>query len=647
MSRPGTSEHRLMRRAWDRFCATGDTIHLESVPAYIAGSWERSRASGVDPGLRRFPVPEPEPVWTSRERELQAACAAALPPFLDDVHDASILLTVSEKAGRTILREGNATALAAAETIDSVPGALIGEAAIGTNSVGTTLFLRDAVHVDFLEHFCEGFQDWADAGVPILHPFTRELIGAVDFAVHRGSLSRVMVTAAKTAARAIEARLLEQELDLRRDLLLDWGSRNRRATEAALAVDRNGIIVALTDAARAVLGPDGAGWQGRSIHDFAELSVLHDRLGHVEDGEVRLPPGRGRIAGGTMDRVEGAAGYAGGILRLRLSAPVKPQVAVGWSSQFSFDQLIGASPRFRQAVELARKAARTNLPVLVQGETGTGKEMIAHAIHAASARANGPFVTVNCGAIPADLIGSELFGYEKGAFTGASSTGKRGKFEQAEGGTIFLDEITETSALLQVSLLRVLQDGVVVPIGAESPRKTDVRVIAALNDDFAEVMARGAFRRDLYYRLKGVSIELPPLRRRQDDIPNLIAHFCADAGRAVRITPEAMHQLTAYRWPGNVRELHSVIRAAALMSDGDEIRPWDLPPEIRGDRHSVADEAAGLRSADLAELAAVERAMRDAGGNVSRAADALGIARSSLYRKLRKFSLSRDWIWRQ
>jgi transcriptional regulator of acetoin/glycerol metabolism len=636
-----------MRRAWDRFCATGDTVHLERVPAHIAGSWQRSRASGVDPGLRRFPVPVPEPVWTARERELQEACAAALRPFLDDVHDASILLTVSEKAGRTILREGNAAALAAAETIDSVPGALIGEAAIGTNSVGTALFLRDAVHVDFLEHFCEGFQDWADTGVPILHPFTRELVGAVDFAVHRGSLSRVMAAVAKTAARAIEARLLEKELDLRRDLLLDWGRRNRRATEAAVAVDRNGLIVALTDAAKAVLGPDGAGWQGRPVRDFAELAALRDRLDRAEGGEVHLPPGPGRIAGAMMDRVDAGAGYAGGILRLRPAAPVKTQVAVGWSSQFSFDQLIGVSPRFRQAVDLARKVARTNLPVLIQGETGTGKEMVAHAIHAASARADGPFVTVNCGAIPADLISSELFGYEKGAFTGASSTGKRGKFEQAEGGTIFLDEVTETSALLQVSLLRVLQDGVVVPIGAELPRKADVRIIAAVNADFAEAMARGAFRRDLYYRLKGVSIGLPPLRQRREDIPGLIAHFCAGAGRAARIAPEAMHLLTAYGWPGNVRELHSVIRAAALLTEGPEIGVGDLPAEIRvfggpPDRDAATPSDDG---SSFLERERIARAMRDAGGNVVMAARALGIARSTLYRKLGGLGLRRESAW--
>ncbi len=636
-----------MRRAWDRFCATGDIVHLERVPVHIAGSWQRSRASGVDPGLRRFPVPEPAAAWTARELELQEACAAALRPFLDDVHDASILLTVSERAGRTILREGNASALAAAETINSVPGALIGEAAIGTNSVGTALFLGDAVHVDFLEHFCEGFQDWADTGVPILHPFTRELVGAVDFAVHRRSLSRAMAALAKTAARTVEARLLEKELRLHRDLLLDWGRRNRRPAEAALAVDRNGMIVALTDAAKAVLGLDGVGWQGCSVRDFAELADLHERLESAEGGEVRLPAGRGRIAGGTMDRVEGAAGYAGGVLRLRPAAPAGARVAVGWSSQFSFDHLIGASPQFRQAVDLARKVARTNLPVLIQGETGTGKEMIAHAIHAASPRADGPFVTVNCGAIPADLIGSELFGYEKGAFTGASSTGKRGKFEQAEGGTIFLDEITETMASLQVSLLRVLQDGFIVPLGADRPRAIDVRVIAAANADFADAMARGAFRRDLYYRLKGVSIQLPPLRQRRDDIPKLIAHVCADAGRAARIAPEAMRLLTAYGWPGNVRELHSVIRAAALLTDCPEIGVDDLPIEIQmcagpPDRDMAAPPDARL---PFLERERIAHAMRAAGGNVVVAARALGIARSSLYRKLRGLGLRRESAW--
>lgn len=284
------------------------------------------------------------------------------------------------------------------------------------------------------------------------------------------------------------------------------------------------------------------------------------------------------------------------------------------------------------------------MPLLLCGETGTGKELLAHAIHTGSERAAHPFVTVNCGAIPEELIASELFGYEKGAFTGANRLGQRGKFEQADGGTIFLDEITETSHSLQVSLLRVIQDHEVVPIGAERARPVDVRIISATNRDPEQAMYSGALRRDLYYRLSGAVLTLPPLRDRRQDIAMLAQHFCAESGRVDGLTDDALAILQIYEWPGNLRELHAVIGSAAALADGVMIDAVDLPGKLRDAVRQIPHARHAL---DLAssEVVAIERVMLETCGNVRAAAELLGVSRSTLYRKLQKFQLERGWTW--
>lgn len=308
----------------------------------------------------------------------------------------------------------------------------------------------------------------------------------------------------------------------------------------------------------------------------------------------------------------------------------------------SFSTIVSVSPPMERVLERARVAAGTAAPVLLLGETGTGKEMLARAIHAASRRARGPFVPVNCGALPRDLVESELFGFRKGAFTGAHAD-SQGVFSAASGGTVFLDEIGEMPKEAQVKLLRVLQEGELRPVGSPRPEKVDVRVLSASNRPLSELRA-GGLREDLYFRVATVVVELPPLRARQEDILVLSQHFAdrlsRKSGRAVRLSRGALELLLAYPFPGNVRELANLLESATAVSvdDPQTITEKDLKPLLRGVPASPALEGLGEQplSMDRLEHVAIQQALRICQGNRTKAASLLGISRDTLYRKLRQ-----------
>jgi len=312
--------------------------------------------------------------------------------------------------------------------------------------------------------------------------------------------------------------------------------------------------------------------------------------------------------------------------------------------RFHMKNIVGSSSAMRRVYDQISKVLDSDITVFISGESGTGKELVAKAIHYGSRRSDGPFVDVNCAAIPESLQESELFGHEKGAFTGAAAA-HPGKFEQANGGTIFLDEVGEMAPSTQARLLRVLQERTVQRIGGTRRIDLDVRVISASNRDLAELVKKGGFRQDLYYRLVVFPIELPPLRDRREDIPALVEHFlekhARDAGRRVsRVAPEAMERLTAYRWPGNVRELETVIHRALLVCDGTEISPDDLPPELGGANLSEPGEGDDrFLSLEEMERRAIRRAVEVCGGNLSLAARRRGIGRSTLYRKMQQYGI--------
>jgi two-component system response regulator AtoC len=321
-------------------------------------------------------------------------------------------------------------------------------------------------------------------------------------------------------------------------------------------------------------------------------------------------------------------------------------------------RLVGQSPAIRQIYGVVEKVANTPSTVLISGESGTGKELIARALHENSKRHAGPFIKINCAAIPKTLMESELFGYDKGAFTGAVGA-KPGRFELAHGGTLFLDEIGEIPVEMQVKLLRVLQESEFERVGGIKTIKVDVRLVTATNRDLLEEIAAGNFREDLFYRLNVVPIQIPPLRERREDIPLLAEHFIAKFNerlkkQIVSISPEAVAELVGYNWPGNIRELENLMERTILFCEGPEIRVSDLPPEIVGAAPAPASAAAAegepraaagsLKEAVRAETERVEReliqrALDATGGNVTQAARKLKISRKSLQTKMKELGL--------
>jgi DNA-binding NtrC family response regulator len=348
-------------------------------------------------------------------------------------------------------------------------------------------------------------------------------------------------------------------------------------------------------------------------------------------------------------------------------------------NRLDFEDLVAVSPAIRKPIALARRVARSDIPVLIEGESGTGKEVFARAIHGQSERAGGPFVAVNCGALPEALVESILFGHEKGAFTGASER-RRGRFQEASGGTLFLDEVGELPLDAQVKLLRAIQTGEIDPVGGAGPVEVNIRLISATNRDLGAMVAEGAFREDLYYRVSGFPLTLPPLRERREDLPGLARTILARAAAAEGVAIEgfstaAMEAITRAPWPGNVRQLQNTLRRAVILAEGPVIRPQDLHglegagrPAPQGANGAGHDEQAGREQAGQAgaarseaapargtltlhseaghvrrlreiEADAIAEALRLYRGRMAEAARRLGIGRSTLYRKIDEYQL--------
>ncbi len=436
-------------------------------------------------------------------------------------------------------------------------------------------------------------------------------------------------------------------------------------------------------------GPDGylvIDTEGRITHlnrTFAELAgvSMEGMVGRhvrevIKDGELYLVPLSGRSFPGEIVRFKGREAVVtrypverdgrivgavsrvmfkdvGDLLKLAdrvnsLSREVgyyRKELELAQGARYSFDSIIGQSPAMRELKETARRVARGPSTVLVHGESGTGKELLAHAIHAASPRQHGPFVRVNCAAVPENLLESELFGYHQGAFTGARKGGQAGKFELADGGTIFLDEVGDMPLVMQAKLLRVLQEKEIERLGEGRTRRVDVRVLAATNQDLESLLREGRFREDLYYRLNVVTIAIPPLRDRVGDVQPLVRHFIARFNRefgvqVLDLAPEVWTLLQNYPWPGNIREMENVIERAFNLLDGQVIEVEDLPLYLRQYGNKRTPGGAALpRLLEQVEREALLEALAACGGNKVKAAGLLGISRAWLYKKMKHYAI--------
>ena len=316
------------------------------------------------------------------------------------------------------------------------------------------------------------------------------------------------------------------------------------------------------------------------------------------------------------------------------------------NEKFGMENIVGRSAAMQEVFDTVRQVAGTKATVLIEGESGTGKELIAHALHRLSNRNKGPYVAVHCAALSPTLLESELFGHEKGAFTGATER-RRGRFELADGGSLFLDEIGEIDASIQVKILRVLEERNFERVGGQETIETDTRLIAATNRNLRTMMEQGKFREDLFYRLFVVVIRIPPLRERREDIPLLVQHFLQisanENNRQIDgVTPDAMQALTDYHWPGNIRELRNAIERTVVLSRSSRITLRELPVEIRNQGPSVETSGASVSplSIDAAEKNLIVKALKSNSGNRTRAAEQLGISRRTLHRKLHEYQLT-------
>jgi PAS domain S-box-containing protein len=438
--------------------------------------------------------------------------------------------------------------------------------------------------------------------------------------------------------------------------------------ESLILMDAQGIVRYMSKSNEGFYGLSSNEAVGRHIlelnPDSEMLRVL--KTGRAEIGEVFKLRGKERIIARIPLR-DSQGHIVGAMGKLMFWKPAKVkqlvrQVEVLQSKldyyekelqeahrgRYSLDRVVGESAAMQEAKQVAVQAAGSDLPVLITGETGTGKEVFARAIHQLSSRKERALVRVNCAAIPHDLFESELFGYDAGAFTGASPKGKPGKFELADKSTIFLDEVGDLPLPLQVKLLRVIQEREVERVGGTQTIKLDFRVIAATNRDLKAMLSRREFRQDLYYRLNIFALKTPPLRRIREDVPRLAYHILSSLRETElksprRIEPEAMQRLMAYDWPGNVRELRNVLERASAVAGGGAISEEHLPMDIRDGIQTVPPVEAGTRllkdELARAERRAIERALSITGDNRTEAARLLGIHRTGLYQKMRRHGL--------
>jgi sigma-54 dependent transcriptional regulator, acetoin dehydrogenase operon transcriptional activator AcoR len=602
---------RLVARAWDRLIAAYP-IGPTEVRDLVLDSWRRCQAFGVDPGQRAAEIPGTA-LDGYDHRQLRLAVQAALPPIAAYLSETRSVLIASDASGILLAVEGDRVLTERLACNHAVPGAAWHEHQIGTNAVGTALALCRPVQIHGQEHFCEAGKPWSCTAAPIHDPTGGTVLGVIDVTgpasaalTHAGAFVMAM-------AERIRALLTQYEL-LARARLFELYADHRPYSGEVVLLDRRGRVVKATPGARLEKTALRPGRQLPGVNADRLASGLFPHLPETIRRDWLTP---------LVDMGE----CVGAILRLPSRASLKPTPA---ALAPSLEAILDTSPSLGQLLTLAQRYAPSRTPLLLQGETGTGKDLLAVAIHRAGPDPDTPFVAVNCAALPRELIASELFGYVDGAFTGARRGGACGRFEQAHTGTLFLDEVGDMPLDLQPYLLRAVEEQQISRLGDPALRSVNVRVIAASNRPLALEVAAGRFRVDLFYRLNGAVVSLPPLRERLEDlpwlVPALLRQIAPDRAVDVDVVDSILARLRAHDWPGNVRELRSVLaRMVTLSPDG-----WLDPASLALDGPGTAPEGK-LRSQERTMILA---AMTDAQGSVRQAAQALGISRATLYRRL-------------
>jgi transcriptional regulator of acetoin/glycerol metabolism len=538
---------------------------------------------------------------------------------------------------------GNTRTLGEGEGVHLMPGADWREAAIGTNAIGTALANRGPVQVYAAEHFCAGIKRWTCAAAPICEPGTGAILGVLDVSGLAPTYHGNNLTLAAAAAHHIETMLASVWTQERARLLEACLTQVSRSDAAGLlAIDRRGRLVHTTGRVPLTVG------LGERMPGFEASSQIEDWAGRLPAGLRPEWLNPVVVDGNTIGAM--LVVPASGLGRARpVSSRIAHQSSEADPNRSAFANIEGRSAALLVVVQRARQLVGKRVAVLIEGETGVGKELFARALHGEDGR-NMPFITFNCAATSRELIGDELFGHVRGAFTGATTEGRAGRFELADGGTLCLDEVGDMPPALQPVLLRALEEGVIYRLGDSQPRHVNVRLLALTNRNLLEEVEAGRFRRDLYHRISVTRLRIPPLRERDADIELLAERFNRQLAQRhgvpeKRFGPDVMALLKMYRWPGNVRELRNTIESLVLTCAAAEVAIEDLPAEIleaslaaatNAPTSPIAHEAASL---DAFEHLAIKRALESSHGNLTQAARALGISRSTLYRKIQRYHL--------
>ncbi|PMZ06644.1 sigma-54-dependent Fis family transcriptional regulator [Pseudomonas sp. FW306-2-11BA] len=612
-----------------------EKLHLEGeVPngvlrAEIDASWRRSLSHGVHfNGKHELALESSaslEVLLASNRLLIDAAMPAI--DYLAERQGKEGLIILANSEATILAVEGRPDRLKGSGLQDITLGACWSEAARGTNALGTALVEARPTLIDCGEHYLDRLSDFSCSSVPIHCP-QGDILGVLDL-TREGPLGRAHDSTAllAMAVSQIESRVFNASFP--EQIVLAFHSRRQYLEspwQGLLAVSLGGQILAVSTQACQLLNAERSALVGHRCEEFLGVDGLQ-LLARLQQGGI-----------GSLQTAKGEFFYK------TLRAPQRSinvtstprSVAKNPKPQLDLESLAGSNARYARALRMARQGLANELPVLLLGETGTGKEVIARALHMAGSRCDKPFVAVNCAAIPEGLIESELFGYREGAFTGSRRGGMIGRLQQAHGGTLFLDEIGDMPLALQARLLRVLQDRKVAPLGAGEEQDIDVALICATHRDLKRLVEEKHFREDLFYRVNGISVMLPALRER-DDFSELVTRLLdkLDAP-TVKLKGELSNLLAGYHWPGNIRQLEMVLRTALAMREpGETVLSLEHLPDSMLDELNACERST-CGSIRENELELIRQSLDNHHGNVSATADALGISRATLYRKLKQ-----------
>lgn len=638
--------------AWRRY-THDNVLDVACVRTEVANSWQRCRDLNMDPYRCERELCNSAELRERLYKNQNLVKVAR--PFMENLRNfmegSGFQVVLSDETGFLLEVFGDPDIVSKTRLLQLCPGGNWNESVKGTNAIGTAIVERKPVQIYAWEHYCQPNHVLTCSASPIFDP-EGVLVGILDMTGDYRVANSHTLGMVVAAVNAIENQLRLQKASNKLYMAYRYSTVLLESmSDGLISTDNNGIVTEINARAGEIFGVSPAAARGRHISEIAPSQpIVSTALASGADHESRelIVENTGRkVSASTSllrDELGGVIGAVAVIREIRARREA-PNLQAPEPHLYGFEDVIGDGPAMRALKQWAKQAATCLSTVLICGETGTGKELLAQAIHSTGARSDHPFIALNCASLPENLIESELFGYEEGSFTGAKKGGAPGKFEMANGGTLFLDEVGDMPLAAQAKLLRAIQEKRTCRIGSAFERPVDVRIIAATNKDLRIEVERGNFRLDLYYRLNVLEMRIPPLRERIEDIPLLVKHLVQKiAERLNRPVPPVddafVREMRSRTWPGNIRELENTIERSIIRAGEDGILTADAPgPQTRG-AVMFAPEG-GLREAERAvQKEMIAETLALSGGNIQKAARKLGICRNTLYRRMKEFGIS-------